>query len=274
MESLPHDLRILSVCNLKGGAGKTTSAVCLSDAWARGGASVLLVDLDPQGTASAWLAARSEAATRLLTGGFDPSTHITPVLETDRGRLDVVTANRSLDDATERRTSDLTRQLERLYDSASRAYDLVVLDTPPQSGPLVTAALLSSASAVVPVAAGRGSVDGLRHVLEYTKRIGGADVTATFACNVDMRTTLDVQTARQLVEHLGFLSDGGRASRHYVRSTVSVREAEAAGEPLGGYAPRSTAWADYRALGAELVRIVGLDVGIDIPEDAVYLTTS
>jgi chromosome partitioning protein len=271
----------LSVCNLKGGAGKTTSAICLADVWARAGASVLLVDLDPQGTASAWLASRSDASTHLLTGGFDPTKHITAVSEHDNGgRLDVVTANRSLDDTTERRTSDLTRQLERLYDNAAAAYELVILDTPPQAGDLVTVALLSTTSAVVPVAAGRGSVDGLRHVLQFTKRLGGADVTAAFACNVDMRTTLDVQTARQIVQHLGPLSEDGRGTQHYVRSTVSVREAEAAGELLGTYAPRSTAWTDYQALGAELAQsgAVAIPGGakylVPMPDDAAQLDAS
>jgi len=264
---------ILTVCNLKGGAGKTTSAVCLADVWARHGAAVLLLDLDPQGTASAWLAARSAAMSRLLTGGFDPDDHITPVLETDAGRMDMVASNRSLHDATERRTSDLARRLERLYRSAASAYDLVMIDTPPQAGRLVSVALLSTNAAVVPVAAGRGSVDGLRHVMDFAKPLG-TEVAAAFTCNVDARTTLDVQTARQIVDHLGPLANNGRGARHYVRSTVSVREAEAAGQLLGTYASRSTAWTDYRALGAELASIAGLDLALEAPDDAAHITTS
>lgn len=248
-----HDLPTLSLANLKGGAAKTVSSVVLGEIMARAGASVLLVDLDPQGTASAWLSERSGSATKLLTGDFDPAGGITAVFEPEGGgRLDMVTANRSLEDAAERRPSDLSRRLEKLWRGAAEGYDVGVVDTPPQAGRLVTAALLSTAFILVPVAAGRGAVDGLQHVLQYTRRIGGPDVEGAFACNVDARTYLDRRVAQRLVDQLGLLAEGGRACRHYVRSTVSVREAEADGSPLGAYASRSTAWTDYNALAGEL----------------------
>ena len=253
MTSRSADLPTLSVANLKGGAAKTVSSVALAEVMVRAGANVLLVDLDPQGTASAWLAKRSRSSTELLTEGFDPSEDVvTAFVPKSGGRLDMVTANRSLEDAAERRASDLSRRLEKLWRGAAGGYDIGLVDTPPQAGRLVTAALLATTGVLVPVAAGRGAVDGLQHVLQYARRIGGADVRATFACNVDARTYLDKQVAEKLIDQLGPLSDGGRACRHYVRSTVSVREAEASSEPLGAYASRSTAWTDYQAIGHEL----------------------
>jgi len=264
MTSRSTGLPTVSLANLKGGAAKTVSSVAFGEIMARAGASVLLVDLDPQGTASAWLSSRSDSATKLLSGDFDPADGISVVFEPeDGGRLDMVTANRSLEDASERRPSDLSRCLEKLWRGAAGGYDVGMIDTPPQAGRLVTAALLSSASILVPVAAGRGAVDGLQHVLQYTRRIGGPDVEAAFACNVDARTYLDRRVAQKLVDQMGLLSDGGRGCQHYVRSTVSVREAEAGGSPLGSYAPRSTAWADYNALAGELHQGEALPIGPD-----------
>ena len=267
MISRSNHLPTFSVSNLKGGAAKTVSSVALAESMARAGASVLMVDLDPQGTASRWLTDPSDSSTKLMTSGFDPGEDIDVVFvpgsrPDDRtqdifgleheGRVDMVTADRSLEEATERRPSDLSRRLEKLWRGAESGYDVAVVDTPPQAGSLVTAALLSTASVLVPVAAGRGAVDGLQHILQYTRRIGGAGVEATFACNVDVRTHLDRQVAENLVDQFGPISNEGRACRHYVRSTVSVREAEADGTPLGEYAPRSTAWTDYQAIACEL----------------------
>ncbi|WP_103028687.1 ParA family protein [Salinibacter altiplanensis] len=279
MTSRSDKLLTLSISNLKGGAAKTVSSVAMAEIMGLSGASVLLVDLDPQGTASRWLAGRSNSATKLLTGGFDPGEDIDVAISSlghgsgsrppsmfesvSSGRVDMVTSNRSLEEATERRASDLSRRLEKLWNGAEGGYDIAILDTPPQAGRLVTAALLSTTGALVPVAAGRGAVDGLQHVLQYTRRIGGADVEATFACNVDARTYLDKQVAGNLIEQLGRVSEGGRACQHYVRSTVSVREAEAAGEPLGEYAADSTAWVDYMAIAHELSNGGVLPVGPD-----------
>ena len=49
---------IFAVVNQKGGTGKTTTAVSLGAALAERGRKVLLVDLDPQYSATSWVAAR------------------------------------------------------------------------------------------------------------------------------------------------------------------------------------------------------------------------
>jgi len=51
---------VVAFCNLKGGAGKTTLAVNVASALHRGGTKALLVDADPQGSATAWAARAAE----------------------------------------------------------------------------------------------------------------------------------------------------------------------------------------------------------------------
>lgn len=248
-----------ALTNLKGGVGKTASAVAIAEALVRSGANVLLLDLDGQGTLSAWLDERSDACRHLLTTGFNPDEHVHTV-PTDKGRLDVITSNRSLKKTASRRPSQLASRLERLWSASEEAYDVGLVDTPPQASGLVTAALLSVSAALVPVSPGRGAIDGLQHVMEYTSQIGGAEVKATWACNVDVRSKLHQRIAPQLITRLGPIEDGGKAARHYVRSTVRVQEAEAAGELLGDYASSSTAWVDYQSLTAELGPVLGFDM--------------
>jgi chromosome partitioning protein len=241
-------MKILAVANLKGGAGKTTSAVTIADALSGTyGLNVLVVDLDPQGTLSAWTAGRAEGARELLLGNFNPSEHVAAVHD----RLHVIPANRSLERANDARPSDLAKRLERLWGAVS-GYDVCLVDTPPQAGKLVTAALLSVDGVICPVAPGRGSVDGLLHLQDYASRIGGAGLVGAFAVNVDLRSKLHKAVPEQIIDRLGRVTDGGTGAETFVRSTVQMQEAEAASELPSSYCPSSTAWEDYCSLTDEL----------------------
>jgi chromosome partitioning protein len=52
--SIRGSIVIVGLAGQKGGSGKTTTSLCIADEWHRRGHNVLIIDLDPQGTARTW----------------------------------------------------------------------------------------------------------------------------------------------------------------------------------------------------------------------------
>ena len=244
-----ENMKVYALSNLKGGSGKTTSAVGLAEAFARQEHNVLMVDLDPQATLSRWVASPSEATTSLLDGTFSGEA-IRRVEVDASGRIDVITSNRSLAKMEDRRATKLAARLEALW-SASSGYDFALLDPPPSVGALVLATLMASDGVLCPVEAGPGAVAGLEDTMQLIRRTGAAGVQGAFACRVDVRTKSDKQIPRLLVDELGRLADGGAAFDTFIREAVAVREAQTAHELLGAYSPSMTSVQDYTDLARE-----------------------
>lgn len=126
-------MKVFASYNIKGGVGKTSTAVNLAHLAAREGRRTLLWDLDPQGAATYIFRVRP----RVKGGGHALVTGKRPIEDalksTDFDNLDLLPADFSyrnmdleLDDAKKR-----TRRLRQLVTSLSDDYDVVFLDCPP-----------------------------------------------------------------------------------------------------------------------------------------------
>lgn len=249
-----ESMTVYTFANLKGGSGKTTSAVSIAEAMAKAGRSVLVVDLDPQGSLSKWLVRRSDASTSLLRGDVEEMSLQSVDLGDAPGMINVVAADRSLAQMDEVRAAKLSKRLEKLWD-ASNGYDYGLIDPPPSVGALVLGALMASDGTLSPVEAGPGAMDGLKDTLQLVSRTGTAPLRGAFSCRVDIRTTLDTSVRKGLIDELGVVGNDGRAFKTQVREAVAMREAQAAGVAPGLYDPGMTAVEDYKNLTSELLNI-------------------
>src|SRR6266436_7105127 len=128
-----YKLKIVAVTNIKGGVGKTTTAVNLAYLCALGGRSTVLWDLDPQGAATYTLRCEPNeqvSARKLLSGKRELPELIVP---TGYERLDVLPADfsyRNFDvHLSERRNP--TQRLLRMSRPLAESYEVLFLDCPP-----------------------------------------------------------------------------------------------------------------------------------------------
>jgi len=155
---------VCTVANFKGGSGKTSQSVALSQYMASRGYDVLLIDLDPQGSATTLMGLLPDTHVKLedtaflaMNGEQDnldyaikstywPGLDIVPAA-TPLSMLDYILPAAQAKDAS---FSFYTRLREVLGPSLQR-YDFVVIDTPPQLSYMTLNALYAADGVVVPV---------------------------------------------------------------------------------------------------------------------------
>ena len=126
-------MKVIATYNIKGGVGKTATAVNLAWLAAREGAPTLVWDLDPQGAASYYFRIKPRikgGGKRLVQGKRDLDDHIRG---TDYELLDLLPADfsyRKMDLYLEH-TKNPVRQLRKLLKPFKSEYYYVFLDCPP-----------------------------------------------------------------------------------------------------------------------------------------------
>ena len=240
-------MKTLAVYNLKGGVGKTATAVNLGWLAAASGLRTLVWDLDPQGAATFYFRVRP----KLRGGGKGLLRRKRGLLRharaTDFDRLDLIPADpthRHLDLYLARKKRPLGR-LRRLLRSVRKEYDVVWLDCAPGIS-LVSEAIFEAADALVlPTIPTPLSLRALAQVREHMEELRHPPALYPFFCMVDLRRKLHRDV---VVTHA---DDGFLASR--VPYSSRVEQMGTRREPLPAYASNHAATEVYASLWRELV---------------------
>ena len=170
---IPHrktgeSLQVISVMNFKGGSGKTTTAAHLAEFLAFRGYRVLAIDLDPQASLSTLFGNQPEldvgenetiyGAIRydedrrempeIVRATYIPNLHVIPgqleLMEFEHETPKVLMERRGVDSLFFARIGEALAQV-------SDAYDVVVIDCPPQLGFLTLSALCAATAVLITV---------------------------------------------------------------------------------------------------------------------------
>jgi cellulose biosynthesis protein BcsQ len=248
-------MHVIAVTGLKGGVGKTSTAVNLAAISAAAGHRTLLWDLDPQGAATHCLDLKPKlkgGASRLIggaRGGLDRVARATAY-----PNLSVVPADASVRDIDRvlSTTGRPSKPIRRLLSACRDDIDVVIFDCPPGLSSLVEAVATVSDVLLVPVLPEPLPLRALDRFSDFLTDTKSAShkILAPFVSMIDRRKPLHRRTELEIRKRGDFL---GAA----IPESSAVARLPEEQVPVIVSAPRSLAATEYRKLWAETTERAG-----------------
>jgi chromosome partitioning protein len=248
--------RIISLCNQKGGVGKTTTTINLGAALAGYGRRVLAIDFDPQGALSAGLGVQTHDVPTiydlLLSGSKDPAIAIQ---ETGVAGLDIIPANIDLSAAEVHLVNEVAREqiLARVLRKVSADYDVILIDCQPSLGILTVNALTASHGVLIPLECEFFALRGVALLIETIDKVRdrlnpAIELDGILATMFDSRTLHSREVLERVVDAFG-----DSVLETVIGRTVKFPDASVAGVPITDFAPEHPAAKAYCQVARELI---------------------
>lgn len=247
------NMKVVAFYNLKGGVGKTASAINIAHLASRSRLRTLLWDLDPQGAASWYLGSDDMdtfSAKKVLKRKVSPAELVVP---TAYERLSLIPADFSYRgfDLDIDRFVEKGPALTRTINPFSETYSLVVLDCPPSLSRLAEEIFAVADAIFVPVIPTPLSLRAFQQVRAFMKkkRLGHKHLYPFFTM-VDMRRNLH----RNLVENPP--AELRRLMLPHIPYSSMIEKMGEARAPVTAFAPGHPAAQAYQQLWEDIFSII------------------
>lgn len=247
--------KIIAVANQKGGVGKTTTSVNLSASLATLKKRILLIDSDPQGSATVGLGVDKQNVLLSLNDVLLGNITISEAIIKTNWELDILASNGDLTVAEVQllQMENREQQLKESLLSISDHYDFILIDCPPSLNMLTVNALVAAHSILVPIQCEYYALEGLTSLLSSIEKIRlsvnpNLQLEGLLRTMYDKRMRLTVEVSEQLIAHFGT-----KVYHSVIPRNVRLAEAPSHGMPIVGYDHRSPGAIAYLALAKEVV---------------------
>ncbi|MBS46122.1 MAG: chromosome partitioning ATPase [Nocardioides sp.] len=250
------DARVISMCNQKGGVGKTTTTINLGASLAEFGMKVLLVDFDPQGSLSVGLGLNPHEMDLTVYNLLlqDDVSLDDVVVESGVEGMDLLPSNIDLSAAEVQLVHEVGREqtLQRVLRPALDRYDVILIDCQPSLGLLTVNALTASHGVIVPLECEYFALRGVALLKTTIDKVQqrlnpGLEIDGVLGTMYDGRTLHGREVLERLVQ-----AWGDKVFHTVIRRTVKFSDSTVAGEPITSYASTSTGAEAYRQLAKEV----------------------
>ncbi|MDP3997894.1 MAG: ParA family protein [Candidatus Andersenbacteria bacterium] len=249
---------VIAVVNQKGGVGKTTTSVNLGGYLANSGKATAVVDMDPQGNATAGLGVKvADGAPTVYEVLLGEKQTREALQATTQENLNVIPATPDLVGAAIELMDQPYREyrLRRALKDLAPSFDFILVDCPPSLGLLTVNALAAAHRVLIPVQCEYYALEGLRQLLNTVDMVRKhlnpqIQVLGAVLTMYDRRTAL----ARRVVKEVRKTFPGHVFDSVIPRNT-ELAEAPSTGRTILEYAKDSRGAKAYEYLSEELLNL-------------------
>jgi chromosome partitioning protein len=252
------EMRTIAIVNQKGGSGKTTTAVNLAATLAGRGRQVLLLDLDPQYSATTWFALPNPGRGIFEVFANPHQVWLQDLIRpTPVDNVCLVPSSAWLVGAEKALSSEPGAETilrDKMRHLGTLSFHYLFIDCPPNLTVLTVNALTAVREVLVPVECHVMGLQGLAQLLQTVdlvrQRLNPTlDITGLLPCRFDVRTRHGQEIVAQLRTRFP-----DKTFQTVIRENVRLAECPSMGVPITDYAPNCPGSEDYRALALEVIR--------------------
>ena len=244
-------MKTIAIINLKGGVGKTTTAINMAALLAgKHGKRVLLIDNDPQGNTSQFFGTYYGE----MCGSGKVLRNEEPCIYLTESGIDLIDANMTLLEADNRLRASAERQDNRMavfLEKVENCYDYCIIDNPPALLMCTINALCAADEVIIPVMLDNWALDGVETIT--------AQIEELKALNSGLRIAGILLTNYKKTPENEVAEEWLRTKCKYKVFATKIRRSDKATaatyykEPLEQYSPRSAAAVTYRKFVQEYI---------------------
>lgn len=251
----------ISIAQLKGGEGKTTTTGALGPALARDGFRVLMIDADPQTNLTHGLGF-SDPAGATLYEAMHGQVQLADIVQ-QRNGYDLIPSSLSLSGAEVELSTRMGRErlLEGLLKPVAGGYDFILIDCPPSIGLMTVNALATSDFVLVPMQTERHSLKGLQEITKVIDLVRENEINTRLEL---LGIVLNKYDKRKILHRNIYdtieSENPDKMFSKTIRTNIALAEAQIMGQDVFEYDSESNGAKDYLRLKDEVLVRLGVVV--------------